>query len=85
MSIRSALQQSAVVTFGVAVAGLWLLLTWLHVFETIDLSNMSAVGTGTTAGIVGLGVLTVTLGLLFVLFGELGQSSPGPKSWPPSE
>lgn len=85
MSIRSALQQSAVVTFGVAVAGLWLLFAWLEVLDTISLANMGAIGTGATAGILGLGVLTVTLVLVFVIFGELGQSNPRPSTWPPSE
>lgn len=85
MTIRHAVRQSAVVAFAVLVAGLWLILSWLQIFETIDLANMGGLGTGATAGIAGLIVLTVTFGLLFVVFGELGETSPSPDQWPPSE
>lgn len=85
MSINTALQQSRVVTFAALVAGLWLLLSWLHVFETLTWSNTTSVGQGAVAGVIGLLVLAITLGFLFVLTGELGSAAPGPNQWPPSE
>lgn len=85
MTIRNALHQSAIVTFGVAIAALWLLVAWFQVLDTVSLAGVGAVGTGTTAGVLGLLVLAVTLGLLLVVAGELGQSSPAPNSWPPTE
>lgn len=85
MSIKTALRQSPVVTFAVVVAGLWLLRSWLRVFGRIDLATPSAVGQGALTGIVGLVVLAITLGLLFALVGELGDATPGPNTWPPTE
>ena len=85
MSIRTALRQSSVLTFLALIAGLWLLVSWLQIFDTLDFANIGNIGQGALSGIIGLGVLTVTLGLLFILFGELGETSPGPEQWPPSE
>lgn len=85
MSIKTALRQTRVVTFAALVAGLWLLLSWLRVFETIDWSNTTALGQGAVAGVIGLLVMAITLGFLFVLAGELGDVAPGPNQWPPSE
>lgn len=85
MSIRTAVRQSPVLTFAALVAGVWLIFAWFQIFETMDISNTGAIGQGALGGIAGLMVLTVTLGLLFVLFGELGATSPGPSRWPPGE
>lgn len=85
MSIRNAIRRAPVLTFVALVAGVWLLLAWLQIFQTLDLSNTGSIGQGAIGGILGLLVLTVLLVLLFVLFGELGEASPGPERWPPSE
>lgn len=73
------------VTFGLLAASLWLLYAGTQVFGLLDFSRTSTVGTGTVSGIVGLAVILVALGMLVFLFGELGESEPGPETWPPSE
>lgn len=85
MSIRTALHQSTVVTLAMAVAALWLLSSWTRLYEAVDLANLEPTGQGAIAGVVGLLVLTITLGLVFVLAGELGEATPGPNQWPPAE
>lgn len=85
MSIRTALHRSTVLTLAVAVAALWLLSSWLQIFEAIELANLGPAGQGAIAGVIGLIVLTITLGLVFVLGGELGEATPGPNQWPPAE
>jgi len=85
MSIQTALRQAPVVTLAAAVAALWLLSSWARIYEAIELANLGPTGEGAIAGVVGLVVLTITLGFVFVLGGELGETTPGPNQWPPTE
>jgi hypothetical protein len=85
MTIRSALGRSPLVTFAVLVAFLWVLYAGTQVFGLIDVADPGPIGQGAVGGVVGLVVIAIALGLLVVLFGELGESEPGPETWPPSE
>lgn len=73
------------VTFGLLVASLWVLYAGTRVLGLLDFSNTGPVGQGAVGGVVGLVVIAVALGLFVFLFGELGESEPGPETWPPSE
>lgn len=85
MSIRTALSDSTVITLAAVVASLWLLSSWVRIFEAIELAHLRPIGQGAIAGVVGLVVLSITLGFVLVLGGELGKATPGPNQWPPTE
>ena len=85
MSIRNALGRSPLITFGVLAAFLWILLAGFQIFDVLDLTNATQVGQGAVGGIVGLVVIAIALVLLVVIFGEIGETEPGPEAWPPSE
>lgn len=85
MAIRTALRQSAVLTFAAIAAFLWLLWSGLQVYESLDLYGPASVGQTTFSGVVGLAVVITALVLVVVLSGELSATDPGPEPWPPSE
>ncbi|MFB6117737.1 hypothetical protein [Halosegnis sp.] len=88
MSLRTALQNSRVLTFAITAAVLWLLLTTLQVAASFDWLSASAsdfVGQNALGGILGVLVMLVLVGALFTLYSELSESEPAPQSWPPSE
>lgn len=85
MSIRTALRESTLVTYGVLAALVWVLLTWIHVFQLVDLSKTGYLGQGAFSGAVGLLVMTVFLGLLVAVLAELTEHEPAPNTWPPRE
>jgi len=90
MTLRTAITQSWYVTAFVLLVGGWVVLkagTILDVMGSVWTAPEGGpwVGQVATSGIVGLGVLAVFVGLLVVLYGELGQASPGPNTWPPEE
>ena len=87
MTLRTAVQQSKILTFVVLGAFVWLLLTLFEVLSTIDLATGTAtfVGQNALGGIAGVLVLTIVLGALVVLYSEITESDPAPQSWPPSE
>lgn len=84
MGIRTALEHNAVVTFGLLFIGAWVALISLQVFNemgSIELGNW--VGHHGIGGLMGLIVMFVFLGLLIVVFGEMGETDPAPGEWPP--
>jgi hypothetical protein len=88
MGTRTALRQSAVVTFGVMVATAWTLLITYEVATAFDWARWTSgdyVGQTAVSGIVGMLVLVVTLGLLVTLYGEASAGEPAPEPWPPAE
>ncbi|EMA32966.1 hypothetical protein [Haloarcula japonica] len=87
MTLRTAIQQSKILTFVVLGAFVWLLLTLFEVASTIDLGTgtTSFVGQNALGGVAGVLVLTIVLGALVVLYSEITETNPAPQSWPPSE
>ena len=88
MGLRTALENSRILTFAVVSAFVWLLLTALRVAESFDWLAVGAgnfIGRNALGGIAGLVVLLVVLGALLTLYSELSESDPAPDSWPPSE
>ncbi|GGO00512.1 MULTISPECIES: hypothetical protein [Haloarcula] len=88
MTLRTALQQSKILTFVVMGAFVWLLLSLLNVMGTFDWAAINTgdfVGQTAVGGIAGVVVLAVLLGVLVVLYSEVSETSPGPEAWPPSE
>ncbi|WP_224333906.1 hypothetical protein [Haloprofundus halobius] len=86
MSLRNGFRQSSVLTFGILAAMAWLALTAVQVFSSVESPLTWAdppVGTGAMGGLVGIGVMVVFVGVLLVLFSELGHSDPAPEAWPP--
>lgn len=88
MSLRTAIQNSRVLTVAIAAASVWLLLTLLNVASAFDWLSASAsdfIGQNALGGIAGVVVMLVLLGALLTLYSELSESEPAPESWPPSE
>ena len=87
MTLRTAVQQSKILTFVVLGAFVWLLLTLFAVASTIDLTTGTAtfVGQNALGGIAGVLVLTIVLGALVVLYSEIPEVDPAPQSWPPAD
>jgi hypothetical protein len=88
MGLRTALDQSKLLTFVALGAFVWLLLTLLDVAGEIDVfaaGSTDFVGFNATAGIAGIVVLAVVLGVLVALYSEITETDPAPETWPPSE
>jgi len=87
MTLRTAVQQSKILTFVVLGAFVWLLLTLFDVLSTIDFATGtgSFVGQNALGGIAGVMVLAIVLGSLVVLYSEITEADPAPQSWPPSD
>lgn len=87
MTLRTAVQQSKILTFVVLGAFVWLLLTLLEIASLIDLTTGTAsyVGQNALGGVAGVLTLAILLGALVVLYSELTEADPAPKSWPPTE
>lgn len=86
MSFRTAVSQSNVLPFAVLGAVGWLGLTALQIVGTMQpLWGGEIAGQTAVAGLVGGIVIAVSIGLLVVLLGELGERRPGPQTWPPEE
>jgi len=85
MGIRTGLRQSRVVVFGVLVAVAWTALVAFEVAGSVAWLAWSTdyVGQNSVAGIAGVAVLALTLGLLVTLYSETTESDPGPEPWPP--
>ncbi|MFB6161207.1 MAG: hypothetical protein ABEJ61_08535 [Haloferacaceae archaeon] len=85
MSMRTAVSQAAPITFGLLLAGLWVVVVGIDVFNATlaVLWSDTAVGQTAASGVVGLLVIAVTLGLMVVLYGELTETTPAPEAWPP--
>jgi len=88
MALRTALDQSRLLTFVVLGAFSWLLVTLLDVAGEIDFmatGQTDFIGFSATAGVVGIIVLAIVLGVLVTLYSEVTEAEPAPESWPPSE
>ncbi|GCF14706.1 hypothetical protein Harman_26410 [Haloarcula mannanilytica] len=87
MTLRTAIQQSKILTFVVLGAFVWLLLTLFEVLSTIDFATGtgSFVGQNALGGLAGVFVLAIVLGTLVVLYSEITEADPAPQSWPPTD
>lgn len=85
MGIRTALRQIPAVTFAALLAVAWTLLVGYEVATAFDWLAVGGgfVGENATAGVVGVAVLALALGLLVGLLGELSEHHPAPEAWPP--
>ncbi|MFC4439252.1 MULTISPECIES: hypothetical protein [Natrialbaceae] len=86
MGLRTAFQQNQLVLVGLLLFGAWIFLTILNVSSSMgDVVYGDWVGQSGVVGLIGLAVL-FALGLMVVLvYGELGETSPGPEEFPPTE
>lgn len=72
-------------SFAFLFAG-WLVLVGLRVIEVIPFwTAVKTPGQGFAAGLLGLVVIVVALGLLVALYGELAESGPTPTRFPPEQ
>ena len=88
MGLRTALQNSRVLTFAITAASIWILLTLLSVIGSFNWLSASAsdfVGQNALGGIAGVVAMLVMLGVLLTLYSEVSESEPAPDTWPPSE
>lgn len=91
MTLRTAIGQSWYVTAFVLLLAGWVVVKAGDVFAaiqtlwTLSPGGGQAVGQVAASGLVGLGVLAVFLALLVGLYGEIGEASPAPSTWPPEE
>lgn len=86
MSLRTGFRQSGVLTFAVLAIMAWLVLNALKVGSLVQSPlawETPTVGQGALGGLVGLLVMVTFLGLLLVLFSEIGHGDPAPDTWPP--
>lgn len=88
MGLRNAVSQSWVLTAMATGIGLWFAYIAVQTFaasENVWTFSGSYVGTNAVGGLAGVAVLAGIVALLFVYFGELGESDPAPQAWPPEE
>ncbi len=88
MGLRDALRQSSLLTFILLGSFAYVLLVLLNVWQAVEwftLGSGDFVGQSAVGGIAGVVVMLVWLGVIVVLYGEVVESEPAPKSWPPSE
>ena len=87
MSLRTAGRQSPVLLAGVLLFGAWVGVNLFRVFDAVPSfwSGEGGVGQTWLAGLVGLLVMLIVVGLLITLYGALSESSPAPDAFPPSE
>lgn len=88
MSLRTALQNSRILTFGIIAAFVWTLINLITVVGAFDwyaAASGDFVGQNAVGGIVGVVVLLIILGAFVTLYSETGETEPRPQSWPPSE
>jgi len=88
MGLRNAVSQSWVLTAMATGIGLWCAYIAVQTFSATE--NMwafsgSYVGQNAVGGLAGVAVLVGIVVLLFVYLGELGESDPAPRAWPPEE
>lgn len=86
MGLRTAFRQNPLVLVGLLVFGAWTFLTILNVSSSMGgIVYGDWVGQTGVVGLIGLGVLFVLALATVLLYGELGEPSPGPEEFPPSE
>lgn len=93
MTFRTALRQNPVITFALLLFGGWMLITMVHVFNTMEpvwgipetLGSTTYVGQVAISGVVGLFVLAALLVVVVVTFSQMFETGPTPESFPPRE
>jgi hypothetical protein len=87
MATKERFMRGSWLTVLVLLSGGWVVLKGLAVLNTAEASFATGITIGQTivSGIVGLLVLVVVLGFLFVLYGELGEDDPAPETFPPQQ
>jgi hypothetical protein len=87
MATKERFMRGSWLTVLVLLSGGWVVLKGLAVLNTAEASFATGTTIGQTivSGIVGLLVLVVVLGFLFVLYGELGEDDPAPETFPPQQ
>lgn len=87
MGIRDAVGTSPLLTAMVVAIGAWFVVIATRTFNNMESVWAVSEGIGRTAvsGFVGLAVMIGVIIMLFVLFGELEESEPGPEPWVPEE
>lgn len=88
MGTRTALTSNRWITLAVLFALIWTVVIWLEVYNAMDWSGLvglNYIGPSVVSGIVGLVVMAGLFALLVALYGELGETGPGPDPWPPEE
>lgn len=88
MGLRTALENSKILTFGVVAVFAWVLLTTIRVataFNWYAVSLSEFLGRHALGGVAGVVVMLIILGVAIRLFAELGETDPKPDTWPPSE
>lgn len=88
MSLRTAVQQSMILTFAVLGLFIWLLVTLLSVmgsFDWLTVLSTDYIGFNAAGGLAGVAVIAVILAALVFLSSEVTEEEPTPDSWPPSE
>lgn len=94
MTLRNGIKQSKLLTFGLLLVGGWTVVQVLRVVELTEsfatlgipiLSSSTPVGRVAASGIMGVLVMLAFLGLLVVLWGEVGEFEPRPEEFRPEE
>lgn len=88
MGLRTALEQSKILTFVTLAAFAWLFFTLLTVVRDVrwlELASSNYIGYSAAGGALGAIVLLIMLGILVTLYGGVSESDPAPSNWPPSE
>lgn len=70
--------------FVLLLAAGWIVLTAIQVFNAMEAGGAGGfIGQTPVGGVIGLLVMLSLLALLFVIYGEVSESEPGPQSFPP--
>lgn len=94
MTLRTALGQSKILTFGLLAVAAWTVVVWFRVLSVSEsfltsgtpiVRPATPVGQVGVSGLVGLLVMLAFLGFLVVLWSEVGEGEPGPQTFPPEE
>ncbi len=88
MSLRTALENSKILTFAVAAIFAWVTFTLFQVataFNWYAVSPSAFLGRNALGGISGVVVMLILLGVMIALFAEFSETEPKPDTWPPSE
>lgn len=84
MTLKTALEQNALLTVLFLLAGGWIALTAMNVSANMGpLVLGDWVGQSGVGGLFGLGVMLVLGVLLVYLYAELAEADPAPDSFPP--